>query len=204
MKLNYTIILESVKKMKSRDFIYPGVLIFFLIIVTVIFILATRFISENINNVFSFEESDKAVTLDIERYKWVAKKLNIVVNTQGEEVTTPETSTDVDISPTTTTEASTSTVSLDKSAITIMVINSTQKSGLAGELAKQLNAVGFSTPKTGTEKELYSTTTIFIKKSKYDYATLLLEAVLKSYAFAIATTTPETADFDATIIIGAQ
>ncbi len=115
MKLNYTAILESIKKMKPRDLIYHGVFIFFLVIVAVVFFLATGFISKNINNILSFEESGEALTLDLARYTLVAKKLNIRVMTPGENVPKHEDSVAVDMAPTATTTVGTSTVPLDKS-----------------------------------------------------------------------------------------
>ncbi len=200
MKLKFTTILESIKKMKLRDFIYPGVLIFFLLIVTIIFLFATRFISKNINNVFSYEQSDESGALNMTLYTMVAKKLNLPVMVPEKKAPPSEAGIPLNMA----TEAATTTEAIVKSAITITVINSTKKSGLAAELAKQLSEAGFANPKTGTGSKLYATTTILVKESKYDYAPLLLETVLKSYPFAIATATSDTADFDATIIIGTR
>ncbi len=206
MNIKYTSILDSIKKMKPRDFIYPSVVILFLSIVAIVFFLAVQFISKNINNVFSYDQSGESLALDIVRYTKVAKKLNIVVITSNENITPTEVTAVVEIpkAETATTTVEVTTPTLDKSTFSIMIINSTKKSGLAAELAKVLTDAGFTAPKTGNQKKLYTTTTILVKESKYDYAPLLLESVLQNYPFSIATTTPETDAFDATIIIGTK
>ncbi len=204
MNIKYTNILDSIKKKKPRDFIYPSVIILFLSIVATVFFLAVQFISKNINNVFSYEQSGESLALDIARYAKVAKKLNIVVNMPDENVSTPKINTAEGTAQIATTTAKINASTVDKSTLTIKVINSTKKSGLAAELAKILTNAGFATPKTGNQKNLYATTTILVKESKYDYAPILLEAILKSYPFSTTTATLETEDFDATIIIGTK
>jgi len=58
--------------------------------------------------------------------------------------------------------------------------------------------------KTGNADKLYATTTIFIKESRSNYTASLLEEIKKIYPAVVATTTPESTPFDATIIIGTR
>jgi len=169
-----------------------------MIVVGTIFFISTHFISQEINNVFVSESAEGVQALDVARYMLVAKKLGITVSPPSEKINELAEQT-----PAPETPAPPTTI-LDKKAITITVLNSTNKKGIAGTLAATLKDAGFSTPSTGNEKNPYAKTTILVKESKYDYAPLLLEAVLPSYPNAFATTTPETSPFDATIIIGAE
>ncbi len=197
MNTKITNILVSLKAMKPRDFVYPGILLVFIIGVVIIFFTTTQFISSSLNKVFSVEQSGETSALNMERYNRVLKKLKIpATSTETAAVSAPNL-----IQATTTTKEA---PALDKQAITINILNSTPKTGAATELAKVLISAGFSAPKTGNQKKLSAVTAILIKESQYAYAPLLLEAVSRTYAGAVATTTPDTSDFDATIIIGTK
>lgn len=193
-------IIQTLKSMKARDFTYPGIFVVFLIIVSIVFYNAATFISQNINKVFSSQEEATVQGLDLEQYKIVAGKLNIPV-------VIPEDFTDIS-SEETPTETATSTpneeapISLNKDSLTLRVVNSTTKAGLAGALAKELTVNGFSTPTTGTLTKPISTTTITIKESKYEYGILLLEVVKKSYPDTQISTTTESTPYDAIVTIG--
>lgn len=199
-------IIKSLKKIRPKDLIYSGILAFFIIIVGVLFFISTRFISQNINKVFSPEGAESVQVLNLSHYILVAKKLGITINTTpGNTEVIPLTITPSPEAPATPpSSVETPTTPLDKQALTIEVRNSTTKKGVAGALANILKEAGFSAPTAKNESTPYTKTTIFIKESKYDYAALLLEEVIKSYPGAIATTTTESAPFDATIIIGAE
>lgn len=191
-------IIKSLKEVRPKDLIYSGILVFFMIIVGILFFISTRFISQNINKVFSSEGAESVQVLDLARYQLVAKKLGITATTPPSEGVVTE------VAPEKEAVSAPGITVLDKRAITIAVRNSTTKKGVAGTLAKALEDAGFATPTTGNEKTPYAKTTILIKESKYDYAPLLLETVLASYPGATATTTAENAPFDATIIIGKE
>lgn len=208
MNINYAKIIAYVKNMKTADFAYPGIFILFFIATITTFSIATRFITANINKIFSSEGVAGEGALNAERYTRVVKKLNIPLATPetdvqtavSEEGTQEQTSTATTTSTVNTT--TTSTPPLDKSTITIFIKNSTAKKGIASVLAKTLEDAGFSAPKTGNETGHYATTTILIKESKRDYAPLLLEAISTSYPDAITATTTDSAPYDATIVIG--
>lgn len=200
-------IIESLKKIRPKDLVYSGIVIFFMITVVIVFFISTRFISQNINKVFSNEGGENVQALDLARYTLIAKKLGITVNIPSENAIAPTVtapapvSTPPEVVPTT---ATTITSTLNKQALTIMVRNSTAKAGAASALAKILKDAGFSTPTTGNEKTPTAITTILVKESRSDYAPLLLSEVIKLYPNALTATTSESAPFDATIIIGGK
>lgn len=198
--------IQALKNTKPIDLVYPGVLILFFGLVAVVFFFTIRFISKNINKAFSPEEGGASQALNVERYKLTAQKLNLPMNTLQSEATAPAPSAETaTLDPASSTQA-TSTPSatvLDKSTVTITVKNSTSKKGVASTLAKALEDAGFAKPQTGNEPTLYATTTILLKESKKEYESLLLDAVRKTYPYAVATTTVDGVA-DATIIIGTR
>lgn len=195
-------IFEILKKMKMADFIYLSVLLLFVVTIVVIFFFVARFITRNINKVFLSHDANSTQTLNLVNYSLVAKKLNIPVNIPDKNgVVSPP-----PVTPVETPTPPAIPTPLDKKVITINILNSTIQKGLASILAEVLMDAGFNTPKTGKQKELYSTTTILIKESKKDYGPLILEAIIKLYPKAVVATDPiqEDKTFDVTIIIGEQ
>ncbi|MBI5401163.1 MAG: LytR C-terminal domain-containing protein [Candidatus Yonathbacteria bacterium] len=189
-------VLELLRTLKPRDLIYPGILVLFFGIILVVFFFTMQFISKNINKAFSPEENAPSQALDIEKYKLVAKKLNIAV--------TPASNTAVPAEIPVAEAATTSTPAAapDKQSITIIIKNSTSKKGVATTLAKALENGGFAKAQTGNEQKPYATTTLFLKESKSAYGAILLEEIRKTYLNAVLATTTEGAVFDAMIIIG--
>lgn len=183
---------ELLKNIKPHDVVYPGILLAFSGIVIVMFFFATQFISKNINKIFYSEETATTEALNIERYKLVAKKLGIIVNIPKEGEATP-----TKVAP----PVETAVATPDKKAITIIVKNSTKKTGVATTLAKALEDAGFNKPKTGNESQFYATTTVILKESQKGYGDMLLEIVRKTYPEAVSTTTT-TGATDAVVIIG--
>lgn len=194
-------IVEFLKTLRPKDLVYSGILVLFIIMVVIIFFISTTFISQNINKIFSSDGGASAQVLDIARYELTMKKLGVATAPNSENSTVPEVIAPPVEAPAT---AVPTTTPLDKQALSIQIRNSTAKKGVAGTLANLLKDSGFKTPSTANEKMSYSKTTIFIKESKYVYAPLLLETVLKSYPDAFATTTPESALFDVIIIVGGK
>lgn len=194
--------LQSLKNIKYRDLAYPGLLALFFGLVIILFFFAMRFISQSINKAFSPEANDSSQVLDRERYQLAAKKLNIPVNIPQDGATIPASASVITITPQVAGASIPQVAVLDKKAITIMVRNSTAKKGVGAILAKTLLDSGFQKPQTGNEPKPYATTTVLIKESRNDYKILLLEAVQKIYPSVVATTSPESDNIDATIIIG--
>ncbi|HAS84820.1 MAG TPA: hypothetical protein DCS23_01955 [Candidatus Yonathbacteria bacterium] len=188
---------DSVSGVKPKDLIYPGIVLLFTIIISVIFILATKFIAKSIDTAFSGDIGEGSSSLNMENYTLVAKKLGISTEIRKEATNIP-----VETSIPSTPIATTTVEVLDKKAFTLNILNSTAKSGLAGSLATSLEIAGFAKAKTGNEKTLYATTTIAVKESKSAIGEALLSTVRKTYPDAVSTTSPETALFDVIIIIG--
>ena len=69
--------LKILKKMKSSNFIYLGILIVFFIIVIVLFLFSTNFIIKNINKKFATEKVENIERIDIKTYSLIEKKLNL-------------------------------------------------------------------------------------------------------------------------------
>ncbi|MDD5152400.1 MAG: hypothetical protein PHS95_00135 [Candidatus Pacebacteria bacterium] len=95
----------TLKKMKPRDFIYPGIFLLFSLGVLVTFFLTTQFISKTINKVFYVENIQEPAGLNVQAYKLTAKKLHLKINEPGNTVVNTETVS----SPAETTATSTAT-----------------------------------------------------------------------------------------------
>jgi hypothetical protein len=193
MNTKLTVYASALKSLKPRDFVYPILLLVFFIAVIVFFILAVKFISENINNIFVLKEAKKESALDVARYTFVAKKLHIPPDASKE--------TRVFLDPQI--EINTASIS-EKNSVSILILNSTKKPGLAGVLANILKEAGFSSITTGNEKTPRTATTILAGAGKETYASLVLESVIKAYPAAYLATSTEQTRADVTIIIGVK
>jgi len=193
-------LLTKILNTKPRDLIYPGILLLTVLIVGILFSSASKFISKNINNVFSGDIGVEQNSLNMNNYLLVVKKLGINAEVRENTLVAP---TSASVTATSTTDTDKPEV-LDKTSITIKVLNSTTKKGAAGILADALENDGFSKPDTGNASRLYATTIVQLSNNISEFEPLLLETVRKYYPSATATTTTETSASDATIIIGAN
>jgi len=206
--INLTAIIQKIKSTKLSDFIYSGVIFLLVIIVIISFSYSTNFIVKNINKIFSPEDTGGAQALNMENYLLVVKKLNLPLNTQKED--TPENTNTLIVEPVippvedTIIPTPAPIVELDKKSITINILNSTAKKGVASTLAKTLEDAGFSKAETGNEKKSYDLTTIIVSDAKKEYAPLVLEVVSKSYPKAVTETATGETKFDVMIIIGKE
>jgi len=92
---------------------------------------------------------------------------------------------------------------LDKSALSISVLNGSGKAGAAASLRAILEAAGFKVSKVGnTEKTLQSR--LEIKDSKNDYAALVVEVIADKYIVDKIVSLAETEAVDAVFIIGLE
>lgn len=178
----------------------PTILALCAIAVGAVFISSTRFLTQEINRVFTVDADGSDFSIDLAHYKLVAHKLGL-----PEEITgTPETRIEqppAAITSTSTPSVSTATPELDKSAITLAVYNATSVSGLAGKTKDKLAAAGFTVSKTGNAKA-QSSNTITLKESATAYAPLLREALGTAFADATINAASEDALYDAVITIG--
>ncbi|MBI5077791.1 MAG: LytR C-terminal domain-containing protein [Candidatus Yonathbacteria bacterium] len=188
----------KVSEIKPRNLVYPGIISLFIIVTGVLFSFSTQFIAKNINTAFSGDTSSESSALNMTNYTLVAKKLGISTESKKNAVVEP-----ASVASSSPASAETSQI-LDKKSITISILNSTTKSGVATALSQALLSAGFSKATTGNEKKQRDTTTVTIKKSSASLSDALLEEVRKIYPNATANTTGESASFDATIIIGTE
>ena len=79
METQSTKFLNTIKKIKSSNFIYLSVILILFIVVIILFLYSTNFILKNINKRFSAENNDttKNLILDIKSYSLVEHKLNL-------------------------------------------------------------------------------------------------------------------------------
>lgn len=190
---------EAISRIKPRDLTYPGIVLSFLIIVAILFFSVTQFITKNINNAFSGDTGSETSSLNMTNYTLVSKKLGIT-STQPQKNSTVVPSTP----PTTGIASEVAPQVLDKKSLSINILNSTAKKGVATTLTQALESAGFAKATTGNEKKTYSATTIIIKEGIASFGPDLLAEVSKIYPTAVSTTTPGTAKFDVTIIIGSK
>lgn len=206
---------KILKKMKSADFIYSVVFFTIILMVVILFNYSVNFIVKNIDQIFFPDQAADTPALDMGKYSLVIKKLGLPVNTTQENATipnevpvvnavTPAATAPAAETPAPATETPTPAPTLDKKSITINILNTTSKKGVAAALAKALENAGFAKAVTGNEKKSYALTTIIIKDEKKDYLPLLEEAVKLSYPRAVTETVTGKTDFDVTIMIGAQ
>lgn len=197
MSLSIKNLRDTISKINPRDLVYPGIILIFIVIVGVLFFLATQFIAKNVNNAFSSDIGGESSALNMANYTLTAKKLGF--STEAGNGVAPSTASSATMSAV----VAESPQTLDKKSLTIAILNSTAKKGVATTLGKSLESLGFAKATTGNEKNLYATTTVIVKESKKSYEALILEAVRKTYPDAVATTTTA-GTTDTTIIIGSR
>ena len=201
---------KILQRIQSPEFIYLGIIFIFFVIVLIVFLYSTNFVVNNVNKIFSTTDSGASQALNTENYLLAVKKLNLPTNTAEGNATAPTTATPpVETPPIveTNTPAVVETPqapTIDKKSITINILNTTSKKGVAAILAKTLENAGFSTATTGNDKKSYNLTTIIISENKKEYLPLLKEAVLASYPKVVTETIANKTDFDVTIMIGKQ
>ena len=197
---------KALEKMKPADYVYIGVLFLFFIIVVIVFSISTSFIAKSINKIFSPVSTENPQSLNIEQYNLTIKKLNLPAavpsnNPSDSSQTVPQAQ---NPTPQTLPTTSPDQKTLDIKSLTINILNSTTKNGVASILNKALVSAGFSSATTGNEKQPIALTTITIKEAKKDYIPLIQDAVKKLYPKAIVQTSSTKTDFDVTIIIGKE
>lgn len=68
---------EKLSNTKPADFIYPGIILVFIIIVGLLFFTSARFITNNINDAFSEHPAGNESSLNMPNYTLVANKLGL-------------------------------------------------------------------------------------------------------------------------------
>lgn len=192
------------KNTPLSKFIYPAILLLCALGIIVVFIFSTRFLTQEINRVFTLNTIDNSFSIDLANYKRVAHKLGLPEEITGTPASLPETASSTPITIENISASSTavaSTPALDTGAITIAVYNATSASGLAGKTKNTLVAAGFVVAKTDNAKA-QTANTIALKESALKYLPLLHEALGTSFSNATVITAPTDAPYDAVITVG--
>lgn len=113
------------------------------------------------------------------------------------------TSAEEEVTPIPTVEP-TPTVELDRTEVSIKILNGTGIPGAAGEMAEVLEAAGWQGIKTGNADSYdYEQSVIQIKESKKDYLSLLVADLSSDYSISEETEVlAADADFDVLITLG--
>ena len=69
--------LKMLKKIKSSNYIYLGIIFVFFLIIFILFLYSTGFIIKNINKMFLEENTKNIQPLDEKSYSLLEKKLNL-------------------------------------------------------------------------------------------------------------------------------
>ena len=219
-------IVNKLKSIKARGTLYPSIVAVFILIVVICFTFAAQFLSENLNKAFVVDEQsidETLVKIDLENYYLVAKKAGINIVVPNPEPTpplnpgpaSPKALRGAEESPQTTlapeAEPATSTqnpppviVPVEQASLTIRVLNSTSKQGLAGDLKNDLVNAGFLTVSTGNSPPAKPMTLISIKNGRVsDQLTAELKQIVsQKYDVGEIGTLAEDDAFDVRIVIG--
>ncbi len=203
-----TEILSKLKALKFKQIIYPLIITLFIITVIILLVSSTKFLSKNINAIFSSDVSQdissQLLKVDVAKFYFVADRLGISTEPAAapQETAPPEPAIE---EPSPTAPESTSTAEeIDKTSLKISVLNSTAVAGLAKSLKSDLEADGFLVQKIGDTSPLLQNTIIKIKESKSAYASLVKEIVSQKYILGEDQTLEEENSNDVIIIIGNQ
>lgn len=202
--------LAKLKGIKLKQLIYPTILGTSCVIALLLFIVSARFLSRNLNRVFSVDIDQAQAELtkvDLEKFTRVAKKLGIEVKMpepvlQEEPLPEPaaaSASAEADQILEPETEAP---IVLNKTLLKIVVLNGTNQKGLAAGLKTLLEQNGFVVERLGNSEETQEETTISTKESKKEYGSLLKEIVSQKYGLGADEVLEEDKEYDALIIIG--
>lgn len=183
--------------MGFKQIIYPSIIAAFAVVVIILLIYSVRFLSRNINKIFSLDAqtiSSQLLKIDIDKFYFVSKRLGIVIDSKmpPKPAATP-------VEEATTTEE---TPSFNKSSLKISVLNGTGVKGLAKDLKDALEADGFLVQNTGNASPPEENTIIKIKESKKSYGSLIKKVVSQRYSLGDDRILREDDAYDAVIIIG--
>lgn len=194
-----------IARLTFRSVAYPAILIALFIAVWILFVMATRFITLEINKVFSDGETGQGLVMDRAGYEKVARRLNITIDDSLAPRPVAPVEQEVVVETVKAPEESTEVVaakpSLDKQAVSIGVFNATKVSGRAGSIKDLLSSKGFKIDRTGNAPA-QTKNTLEIKESKKEYAALLIETLAGTLEIDETVTVPEENKLDAMITIG--
>ena len=192
-------IFSKFKKLRFKQIIYPLIITIFIILLIVLLFSSIKFLSQNINRIFSSNTetlNSQLLKLELDKFYFVAKRLGISIELETTPQATP--------TPTPTTEPTPTPtpIELDKTSLKISVLNGTATKGLAKTLKTSLETEGFSVQNTGNVSPPQENTIIKIKESKKIYSQSIKDVVSKQYTLGEDQTLEESENFDVIIIIG--
>ncbi len=178
----------------------PVVALIFIIIASFVFIKTISFLSDNINKAFIINEvaiENGVLKLDMENYDLIRKKFNLPQFIEP----TPATPSVEDTPPT---APQSSELKIEKSSLSIKILNGAGISGLAGQLKNRLTQAGYSVSEIGNSPSLENTT-IQIKSSQKTNEELINEItqiVSERYVPQMGPDLTEEDAYDIIIMIG--
>lgn len=216
---------RPIKKINKDGIIYALIFILYTAVAGLIFVYAINFLKTAINTALSTpnntEIENRYGQLDLNNYSLVANKLGLKKNSQlsttneitAESVATstielaPEiiaTTTPEVISTMNTSTETASAVKAEEKRPTIIVTNSTLKSGLAASLKNKLTAAGFTVLNTGNSRPALGITTIKVKESVSPESVYLneIKKIVDSDYDSVVIDLNDNAKSDIEIIIG--
>ena len=218
------------KKIDQEGVIYALIFVLYLTVIILIFSYAINFLRTTINTALATQDSTDMQNkgeLDLANYSIIANKLGLQKNSQViPATTTPIIATSTEIIATTSVEVATTSVSVPEVVTTtpttttpvteiapvvlkrptIIITNSTTKSGLASDLKNKLSAAGYQIISTGNSHPSLIITTIKVKNSIPPDSTYLAEIkkiVKTSYDFVVVTL-DDKASSDIEVVIGGK
>jgi hypothetical protein len=220
---------KQTKKISQEGLIYALIFVLYVTILVSVFIYATQFLSKTINTALSTpvgsEIEAKYGQLDLVNYLLVANKLNLKKSASLTPITpeiiqpeivsqgassTPEIATsspEVIVTPIPEIiEPVAAVVEVAEIRPTIVVNNSTTKSGLAAQLKNKLTAASYQVIRTGTIKPVAANTIIKTKISldpDSAYLSEIKKIVATNYDFTLENLSGD-ANYDIEIIIGSK
>lgn len=190
-------IFSKLKKIRLKQIIYPSIITVFLVVVIILLISSIKFLSQNINKIFSPDtdiSSSQLLKVDLDRFYFVAKRLGISIEPETAPPMTPP----LQIEP------APPPAELNKTSLKISVLNSAKIKGLAKNLKDSLETEGFSVENIGNTSPSRENTIVKIKESKEIYASLIKEVISQQYTLGDDEILGESENFDVIIIIGEQ
>jgi len=216
---------------KLKKAVYPGILMAYLIVLAVILILTAKFLSAQINRIFESNDIDsggvESRTLDLDNYRLLAQRLGLsfdespktVVPEISDSATQPiatssemtATSTPSPVSAAAPEPAATSTPEPEpavakeppkETELSIYVINSTKKTGLAAGLKKDLEAAGLLVAGTGNQAKKESLTLLKIKPSVVSSKLETVKRIISAQYIFEEKILPDSSRYNIEIVIG--
>lgn len=77
MQNKKTSLIDNIKTMQPNDYIYLGIILVLIVLIIIIFFYSTNFVINNVNKIFTTDNSNNTQTLNIEKYQITKKKLNL-------------------------------------------------------------------------------------------------------------------------------